>query len=91
MESKACSKCSIIKSLDMFHTKKTAYDGRRSKCKQCHAIMIRSRNNPRQSYGNIHCGRCRELKDVSEFGCDKARGNGLQSWCKICRKIKRPV
>lgn len=35
MDSKVCTKCEEIKSLDKFYNKKTSRDGKRSQCKTC--------------------------------------------------------
>jgi len=85
MKTKACSKCGEVKSLDMYHTKKTAKDGRRSECKKCHSKYIKSRNNKKKENGDKKCSRCEIIKDVSEFGADKSKSDGCQSWCKECK------
>lgn len=87
--SKKCTKCREVKLLTEFNTKKGAGDGRRSECKKCHSVYMKTKNFPRKTSGNKYCRRCKKTKDVSEYGNDKMRPDGLQSWCKKCKKNYR--
>ena len=48
MKTKICSECKIEKSVEDFHIKTTAKDGRQSKCKVCNNTLVRTwqANNP---------------------------------------------
>ena len=39
---KKCSKCKVVKSLDLFYKDRTTNDKRMARCKECHNMYMRS-------------------------------------------------
>jgi len=87
-QSKECSKCHNIKTIDKFHNLSTGKYGKHSICKECRSCYNKTIVYKRPIKGKLKCVKCNEIKDVSEYYSDKKISTGLQSYCKHCQKEK---
>jgi hypothetical protein len=91
MNTKQCTKCKEVKSVDEFYKKSGAKNGLESACKICRDSQ-KSITQKKRITGEIKyikkqtkaCPKCGIEKGVSEFHKDKNRCDGYSIYCKLC-------
>lgn len=87
-ESKRCSGCGQVQSLDCFHHSNKTRDGRVQKCKSCVAAYVCKGTNQRRdelaAAGQKDCSRCGETKALTDFSIQSTAKHGRKSNCKVC-------
>lgn len=99
METKKCTLCLEVKSVEEFHWANRETGRWQSRCKMCQRrgadeykarkvverAAIRELENERLRTADKKCSRCREVKPASEFGGDRWRPTGLNPYCRPCQ------
>ena len=95
MGSKACTKCSLVKSLEDFDRDKGYASGRKAYCISCRkAYAARSRasnmrkNSSEASVTSKRCSACLENLPAAMFPRNRSSTTGLFCMCKSCASIK---
>lgn len=89
VDSKTCSRCGCVKSLDAFYKTRRNKDGLHNTCKSCTSSRAKelrdARRPPVAPKSTTHkvCSRCKQEKPFSEFGARTSRGY-YQAYCKPC-------
>lgn len=92
---KPCTICGEVKSLDDYHRKATAGDGKRSECKICCRRAAREDAQRRKTLPKAEpaptkiCNKCRTEKLSSEFYVRNVAFDGLSGMCKACARQER--
>lgn len=98
MNSKKCTRCGEVKTLEDYPLDKRATDGHTSHCKICQGKAKKAWKDkqekvvgPRQAKieealatGEKKCSKCGEVKALAEYNKDKRSGDGHTSECKSC-------
>ena len=96
VESKACTVCGEIKTLDKFTKDKGYIDGYRHQCKTCNNKKAKENRYKRRDrlqnsgYNKIEtkcCSTCTEIKEISNFYKESSSKDGYGNLCKSCRAI----
>jgi hypothetical protein len=93
MSNKTCTKCNIVKPINLFTKDSRKKDGHVFWCKDCrreHAVLYRKRmasivKKVDKSYK--YCYDCKNTYSAYEFGKDKSRVDGLKAKCKNCELV----
>jgi hypothetical protein len=99
---KYCPGCEEILDRDLFYPSKERYDGRTSRCKQCHnfkrsrglqvdhcsvcGATDHSRGYHKEDTGRKYCPSCEQVLPKSSFSKQSSSPSGLQWRCKECFK-----
>lgn len=98
MNTKQCTKCGEVKSVEDFPKDKRRADGRASSCRTCQAKLNNAwkarqekKVGPRRAKieaalvaGEKQCTKCGIVKPLSEYHKDKRSGDGHYSHCRVC-------
>lgn len=91
INSKKCSKCGEVKSLSEFHKQKDKKYGRKTQCKLCVAISIRTNKEltiKKAEKVNIlslkTCSKCNIKKPLTEYSKNVYSKDGVRPNCKEC-------
>ena len=104
MDTRQCTACKLVKSLDEFYASKHQAGGHRYECKACakvKAVATRAQRVQRPTPdlpAEKHCPRCHETLPASAFSVDLGNASGLRAYCKRCssaltraRQLKQPL
>lgn len=92
-QTKQCTVCKQIKSIDKFSKDKSKLDGYNYRCKECVRQYYQSLNyQPDPKLTEKECTVCKQVKSIDKFSKHKSTSDGYQCWCKECAfksKLKR--
>lgn len=99
IQTKKCTKCGEVKSLDDFSPHSRGLYGRQSRCKVCNATgekaRVSSRKNRKITPRERHpaqlkrCPVCEKMKPLSDFAASRSQASGCQSHCKVCQAVEK--
>lgn len=87
-ESKICSTCGTLKSINDFHRDISKKDGYRNNCKKC-SIFNRDYHQQLETILEKTCNKCRQIKPLEKFIKDKRTPLGYGMICLDCSQTKQ--
>lgn len=94
VDTKACSKCLTIKSLDEFYPHQSCRKGRQAECRLCHLhrywgvsknteyLILRNKEKDTEKV----CVRCLKILSLTDYHKQPSARKKVQPMCKVCRR-----